>query len=552
MITDNLEQVVVPAVSGAWKSVSFENSYAQPIPICVGQVGSNANWTPVVRLRNVSATGMQVRVQKLANAANDTSAPTVAVNAVHCVIADAGDHDLPDGPVSSKIWFQAGKHTVSNTYGSGAAADGWQNAAFDDDIVSASAGLNGAYAGSGLGTKLGVVAQIMTSNDAFGQVVHVNDCESRANNPFQGGFSDGVCIGRHISQLAGEAGAPNARAAEEIGYIIFRTGNGDFTNTSGAFDFSGGVTSDSVRSVDDNPPYSYGTGATLDGAVATQQAEDGGNGSYVGLYGNSPFNGANIDLALDEGVNSDRNHTTEFVAWFGFRKLAFPIDVQKAVDTPDTTGFPTVNYTMTVENTSPLPILSMTATDVLTQGPTTLPLTSGPTLTDPNNNGILDVGETWTYVATYKITETNYDAGGGSLLNTFEVSGPLLVTQSATATTLIPIDPDLNVTKTALLDGGAPLPAGGASVGDVIEYTYTVRNSGNVAMTSVKLDDDHLGLGDDLTFGSCTITQDKQTNGNSAVGSVDFQIQTLAPRDTVTCTATYTVVQADIDNLQTP
>ena len=71
-------------------------------------------------------------------------------------------------------------------------------------------------------------------------------------------------------------------------------------------------------------------------------------------------------------------------------------------------------------------------------------------------------------------------------------------------------------------------------------------------MTSVKLDDDHLGLGDDLTFGSCTITQDKQTNGNSAVGSVDFQIQTLAPRDTVTCTATYTVVQADIDNLQTP
>jgi len=39
--------------------------------------------------------------------------------------------------------------------------------------------------------------------------------------------------------------------------------------------------------------------------------------------------------------------------------------------------------------------------------------TTGPTLTagDINNPGVLDVGETWTYTATYTVTQNDINAG---------------------------------------------------------------------------------------------------------------------------------------------
>lgn len=82
------------------------------------------------------------------------------------------------------------------------------------------------------------------------------------------------------------------------------------------------------------------------------------------------------------------------------------------------------------------------------------------------------------------------------------------------------------------------LSGGDAAVGDY------------VSMSPDNFSDDHRGLGDSLTFGSCTITQDLLTANNTVLGTTDFQIQTLAPREKVTCTASYTVVQADIENLQ--
>ncbi len=64
-ITDDLELVTVTSVGTAFQSVSFLNSYTTPIPVCVGHIPSNSNWTPVVRLQNVAAGGMDVRVQSL-------------------------------------------------------------------------------------------------------------------------------------------------------------------------------------------------------------------------------------------------------------------------------------------------------------------------------------------------------------------------------------------------------------------------------------------------------------------------------------------------------
>lgn len=175
VVTPDLEQISITSVNASFQTITFGQTYTNPIPVCVGQVGSSASWTPVVRITGLTGTGMQVRVQKFSNLENDTSNPPVFVGTVHCIIADAGSYAYP-GATSSGIWFQAGSLSVTKTHGSGAAADDWSG--FGPPLA-VNAGLNGAYAGTPLGTNLAVVAQTMTSNDGRGQAVHVNDCDQR-------------------------------------------------------------------------------------------------------------------------------------------------------------------------------------------------------------------------------------------------------------------------------------------------------------------------------------------------------------------------------------
>ena len=119
----------------------------------------------------------------------------------------------------------------------------------------------------------------------------------------------------------------------------------------------------------------------------------------------------------------------------------------------------------------------------------------------------------------------------------------------------------LAVTKTATI-GGNPVPATGANVGDVVTYTYTVTNSGNVTLYNVTLQDVHDGAGPAPTPGNAVLTDNAQNDpgGNPIAGSDSNSslagnantpadaIGVLSPGDVVTFTATYTVTQADVDN----
>jgi uncharacterized repeat protein (TIGR01451 family) len=79
-------------------------------------------------------------------------------------------------------------------------------------------------------------------------------------------------------------------------------------------------------------------------------------------------------------------------------------------------------------------------------------------------------------------------------------------------------DPRLSIVK-------ADNDATYGSIGDVITYTIVAKNEGNVTLAAVTVTDAF------ATLGTCT-----PANGSS-----------LAPQETMTCTATYTVTQADID-----
>ena len=109
--------------------------------------------------------------------------------------------------------------------------------------------------------------------------------------------------------------------------------------------------------------------------------------------------------------------------------------------------------------------------------------------------------------------------------------------------------PDIAVDKTYVFATDAN-GNGEAGVGDVIEYTYTITNTGNDALLGVTLTDAHDGLG---PFGAPDIesaTLDTQGLPGSSVNTntLNNAWDQLAPGHRLVVTATYPVVQADLDS----
>ena len=178
---------------------------------------------------------------------------------------------------------------------------------------------------------------------------------------------------------------------------------------------------------------------------------------------------------------------------------------------------------MTVEKSSITTSLSAPGTVtydylVTNTGNTTL---TGIALSDNNDNDDMSCQATtlakaasMTCAATHTFTQAELDAGG-TLDNT--VTADSNETESVTDDLSIPITkaPALLLVKTAT-------PTTYAAVGAVLGYSYLVTNTGNVTLA-----------------GPVTVADDKATVSCPAGG--------LAPGASVTCTASYTITQADLD-----
>ena len=189
----------------------------------------------------------------------------------------------------------------------------------------------------------------------------------------------------------------------------------------------------------------------------------------------------------------------------------------------------------------------------------TIPVAS-PDSGDTNGNGELDPGETWVVTASYTLAQADIEAGsvtniayaqGNTGLNTIR-------SDDAQVDATLAQQPGLSLVKTFafVTDVNGD---GKAGLGDVIRYSYAVTNSGNIAIDSVQVTDATNGADQAFLGGSnpgspvnVSLTNDAgaATGDSTDADNAGPVWDVLAPGDTITFTADYTVQVQDIETLQ--
>jgi len=287
-----MEYQVVANVGTGWQTVELDNAYTAAVPVCNYVTAQPGHRSAVPRVRNITATSFELRLQEFTGGANPT--PNTTPGTVFCTIADTGVHTLDDGRTIEARTVLA-PATAGNSVG-------WNLAT----SVDASAFFTASFANPVS------LAAVISANDPQPSVVWTYDCEGRGNLPFQSGFADGICVGKHIGQING------TRVAETIGIILAEAGNG----TSQGIRYEFFVGANSINGIATNSGTGYTTGFNYDAAGVTQLGEKGGQGGWATLVGTDPTPGTFIRISIDEEVvagDTSRTHINENVAVFGFR-----------------------------------------------------------------------------------------------------------------------------------------------------------------------------------------------------------------------------------------
>lgn len=516
-LSSGVETVSHASVGTAWQTLTFENTYTNPVVVCVYTLPSSAAPPATVRVRNVGATSVEVRMQQFG------PGTTVTASTVNCLVAETGLHTLPDGGLIEA------RTVLSNSTHGQVAVDGW--------LIAPMQNMSGSFAGA-FSSPI-ALGQVMTFNDADASAFFANDCDDRRNPAFLSGFADGICVGKHIGQVSG------SRADETLGVIVVEAGTGSYTGIA----YNAGAGAATIRGVGNAPPYSYGLGSGFEFAVATINGMRGAQGGWAVMYGANPLAGSSVTLAIDEETISgdvSRAHTNERVDFFAIRRLPVTA-VSKSVDWAEIAETLTLNYEITLENTGELNQTAVVVTDTLPDASTGA--VSGPVESGGSVAGVFEPGEIWTYTVSYNVVPADVFTGN-TLVNSVAVTSSeytaegLADEQASAVTSVVAPAPGMSVSKTA--DQLLEVPAG-----QVVTYTYVVANTGNQTITDVSLNDAHGGSGPAPSPSNETLTSDTMVTGDSTDSVANDGVwDKLAQGDSITLTATYTVTQQDVDLLQ--
>ena len=175
-----------------------------------------------------------------------------------------------------------------------------------------------------------------------------------------------------------------------------------------------------------------------------------------------------------------------------------------------------MDYTFTVTNSGNVTVSDVGIDESAFSGTGTLSTITCPT--DP-----LAPTDSVDCTASYSVTQADLDAGS--------------ITNTATATAIAPNeDPVTSESSSATVEVGQSAaisltkkadPTVVHAVGDRVDYTFTVTNTGNVTLVDVAV-------------------AEKAFSGSGAMSTVVCPATTLAPQATTTCTANYRVTSKDL------
>ena len=185
-----------------------------------------------------------------------------------------------------------------------------------------------------------------------------------------------------------------------------------------------------------------------------------------------------------------------------------------------------ISYVITVANTGNVMLDGVTVTDPYADAGS---IVRGADVVG-DNDGLLEVGETWGYTAKHTVTQAEIDSNGGgdgALENTATADSNQ--TGPDTDDASVPVDrrPSLNITKDATVPGGTADAAG-----EQISYVITVANTGNTTLDGVTVTDPYADAGSIV-------------RGADVVGDNDGLLEV---GETWGYTAKHTVTQAEIDS----
>ncbi|PTV97670.1 putative repeat protein (TIGR01451 family) [Rhodobacter aestuarii] len=320
------------------------------------------------------------------------------------------------------------------------------------------------------------------------------------------------------ASLNDDDGTPGVSAGDTIDYTFTVTNTGAVTLTA--------ITvSDAKVTVSGGPLATLASGAsdssTFTATYTITQADiDAGSVSNTATVSGSPPSGGPVGDTSGTAPDNDDDTITDLAASPGIA-LVKSATLNDDDGTPGVSAGDTIDYAFTVTNTGNVTLTAITVSDAK------VTVSGGPLAS-------LAVGasDTSTFTATYTITQADIDAGGVS--NTATVSGqPPSGGPVGDTSGTAPDNDDDTVTPLSATPGIALVKSAtfndsdgtsGVSVGDTIDYTFTVINTGATTLTNI------------------TIVDDKVTVSGGPLASLAVGIS-----DTTTFTATYTITQADID-----
>ena len=175
-----------------------------------------------------------------------------------------------------------------------------------------------------------------------------------------------------------------------------------------------------------------------------------------------------------------------------------------------------IHYTVIVTNTGNVSIKDLIIEDTL------VPFEDMTLVESKIQDGHLQIGETWTLSYEYKVTQADLDRG--SVLNLVAAIDPKNPDKPVEDEEEVPGEkkPSMEIKKVAKEDKFTKL-------GDIIHYTVVVKNTGNVTLTNLEIEDTL------VAFKDMTLVESMTADGHLEVG------------ETWTLTYTYKVTQADVD-----